>query len=88
MPEYDYRCKKCDKRFSLFLPMGRRNEAVGKTCEEKGCNGKNTRVFKSPRFVFVGDGFDSTNLSQDAIDTNPDFWDAKDPSNPKIKVMK
>ena len=48
MPEYDYRCKKCDKRFSLFLPMGRRNEAVGKTCEEKGCNGKNTRVFKSP----------------------------------------
>jgi len=87
MPSYDYRCESCDDRFELFLPLFRRNEQVGKRCDK--CNkGKIVRLYASPRFEFVGDGFDSTNLSQDQIDTNPDFWDASDPSNPKIKVMK
>lgn len=86
MPSYDYRCKKCNDRFELFLPVSRRNERTEKTCDK--CDGKIVRIYRSPRFVFVGDGFDSTNLTQDELDSNPDYWSKDDPSNPKVKVMK
>tara|TARA_B110000444_G_C18779591_1_gene566739 strand:+ start:221 stop:487 length:267 start_codon:yes stop_codon:yes gene_type:complete len=88
MPSYDYRCKECDNRYELFLPISRRDEKVGSHCELEKCNGVIARVFKSPRFVFIGDGFDSTNLTDQELDSNPDYWSKEDPSNPKVKVMK
>ena len=45
------------------------------------------RLLKSPSFEFVGDGFDSTRLSQDQIDMTPEFWEDGS-SNPKVKVIK
>lgn len=86
MPSYDYRCKKCNDRFELFLPVSRRNERMEEDCEK--CGGEIVRIYKSPRFVFIGDGFDSTNLTPEELDSNPDYWSKDDPNNPKVKVMK
>ena len=98
MPQYSFRCKKCDNRFDLFLPMSRRNEPCSKTCDQKVwddkdpsrtalCNVEQVRVYERRVFQFVGDGFDATDLTQDQIDMTPEYWEG-DGNKPKVKVIK
>ena len=86
MPLYEYKCDNCGHTQEVFLPMSRRNEKVDTLCE-KCSGGRYKRALPTPRFQFVGDGFDSTRLSQDQIDMTPEFWE-DDPVKPKVKFIK
>ncbi len=99
MPIYEYRCEGCGKHWEETLSMADCRVPI-----EQGCNscspksGVVKRVFPQPRLKFTGEGFDSTNLTQDQIDMTPEYWfkdgditntaDSNKLDKPKITKMK
>lgn len=54
MPTYTYSCDKCNKKFTQFTSISKRNESVCPNCG----NTENTReVGHSAGFVLKGEGF-------------------------------
>ncbi len=58
MPNYDYECQKCGKRFEVFQSM---NDAKLKDCPESGCEGEVKRLLGTGGgIIFKGAGFYQT----------------------------
>ncbi|MGL4398564.1 MAG: FmdB family zinc ribbon protein [Luteolibacter sp.] len=58
MPNYDYECQKCAKRFEVFQSM---NEAKLTDCPEPGCDGQVKRLLGTGGgIIFKGAGFYQT----------------------------
>jgi putative FmdB family regulatory protein len=58
MPNYDYECKKCAKRFEIFQSM---NDAKLTDCPEAGCGGEVRRLLGTGGgIIFKGAGFYQT----------------------------
>ena len=76
MPIYEYRCDDCGKHWEENLSMSdyRKPIEIGCRCSGSEEMGVVKRVFPTPRLKFHGDGFDSTNLSQDQVDFTPEYW--------------
>jgi len=52
---YDLRCKKCDQVVTVDHPMSEPHPNT-----HAGCGGSLVRVFFSPRIIYRGDGFYTT----------------------------
>ena len=58
MPNYDYECQKCGKRFEVFQSM---NDAKLTDCPEDGCDGGVKRLLGTGGgIIFKGSGFYQT----------------------------
>ncbi|MES2996204.1 MAG: FmdB family zinc ribbon protein [Verrucomicrobiota bacterium] len=58
MPNYDYECQKCGKRFEVFQSM---NDAKLTDCPETACDGKVKRLLGTGGgIIFKGSGFYQT----------------------------
>jgi putative FmdB family regulatory protein len=58
MPNYDYECKDCGKRFEIFQSM---SDAKLVDCPLEGCSGKVTRLLGTGGgIIFKGSGFYKT----------------------------
>jgi putative FmdB family regulatory protein len=58
MPNYDYECKKCEKRFEIFQSM---NDEKLTDCPEPGCDGEVRRLLGTGGgIIFKGAGFYQT----------------------------
>lgn len=58
MPNYDYECQKCGKRFEVFQSM---NDAKLTDCTETGCEGQIKRLLGTGGgIIFKGSGFYQT----------------------------
>jgi putative FmdB family regulatory protein len=58
MPNYDYECQKCGKRFEVFQSM---NDAKLTDCPETGCGGQVKRLLGTGGgIIFKGSGFYQT----------------------------
>lgn len=58
MPNYDYECLECGKRFEVFQKM---NDAKLTDCPEAGCEGKVRRLLGTGgALIFKGSGFYQT----------------------------
>ena len=58
MPNYDYECKKCGKRFEVFQSM---NEPKLMECPDEPCDGKVRRLLGTGGgILFKGSGFYQT----------------------------
>jgi putative FmdB family regulatory protein len=58
MPNYDYECEKCKKRFEVFQSM---NDAKLTDCPELGCGGTVRRLLGTGGgIIFKGSGFYQT----------------------------
>lgn len=58
MPNYDYECEKCGKRFEIFQSM---NDAKLTDCPQPGCGGKVKRLLGTGGgIIFKGAGFYQT----------------------------
>ena len=58
MPNYDYECEKCGKRFEVFQSM---NDAKLTDCPEDACGGKVKRLLGTGGgIIFKGSGFYQT----------------------------
>ena len=58
MPNYDYECEKCGKRFEVFQSM---NDAKLTDCPQPGCDGKVKRLLGTGgAIIFKGSGFYQT----------------------------
>jgi putative FmdB family regulatory protein len=58
MPNYDYECQKCGKRFEVFQSM---NDAKLTDCPEPSCGGKVKRLLGTGGgILFKGSGFYQT----------------------------
>jgi putative FmdB family regulatory protein len=58
MPNYDYECEKCGKRFEVFQSM---NDAKLTDCPQPGCDGKVKRLLGTGGgIIFKGSGFYQT----------------------------
>ena len=58
MPNYDYECQKCGKRFEVFQSM---NDAKLTDCPEPGCGGQVKRLLGTGGgIIFKGAGFYQT----------------------------
>lgn len=58
MPNYDYECKKCGKRFEVFQGM---NEPKLKECPDESCGGNVQRLLGTGGgILFKGSGFYQT----------------------------
>jgi len=58
MPNYDYECQECGKRFEVFQSM---NDAKLTDCREPGCSGKVRRLLGTGGgVIFKGSGFYQT----------------------------
>ncbi|MBC8128604.1 MAG: zinc ribbon domain-containing protein [Gloeobacteraceae cyanobacterium ES-bin-144] len=58
MPNYDYECQKCGKRFEVFQSM---NDAKLTDCPESGCDGVVKRLLGTGGgIIFKGAGFYQT----------------------------
>jgi putative FmdB family regulatory protein len=58
MPNYDYECGKCGKRFEVFQSM---NDAKLTACPEKSCDGEVRRLLGTGGgILFKGSGFYQT----------------------------
>lgn len=58
MPNYDYECQKCGKRFEVFQSM---NDAKLTDCPEAGCDGQVKRLLGTGGgIIFKGSGFYQT----------------------------
>jgi putative FmdB family regulatory protein len=58
MPNYDYECQKCAKRFEVFQSM---NDAKLTDCPEVGCGGTVKRLLGTGGgIIFKGSGFYQT----------------------------
>jgi putative FmdB family regulatory protein len=58
MPNYDYECEKCGKRFEVFQSM---NDAKLTDCPEPSCDGKVKRLLGTGGgIIFKGAGFYQT----------------------------
>lgn len=58
MPNYDYECLKCGKRFEVFQSM---NDAKLTDCPETGCDGQVRRLLGTGGgIIFKGSGFYQT----------------------------
>ncbi|KKM67104.1 hypothetical protein LCGC14_1474530 [marine sediment metagenome] len=55
MPTYEYKCKKCDKKFEEFQSVN--DDAIEKCIH---CDGEVSRVFHPVGVIFKGSGFYST----------------------------
>jgi len=56
VPNYEYECKACEKRFELWQPVGE----AAPDCPTCGSDVK--KVFHPPRVIFKGSGFYVTDL--------------------------
>ena len=62
MPNYDYECEKCGKRFEVFQSM---NDAKLTDCPQPGCDGKVKRLLGTGgAIIFKGSGFYSTDYGR------------------------
>lgn len=58
MPNYDYECRKCGKRFEVFQSM---NDPKLTTCTQEGCDGEVRRILGTGGgIIFKGSGFYQT----------------------------
>lgn len=58
MPNYDYQCQKCGKRFEVFQSM---NDAKLTDCPQPGCDGTVKRLLGTGGgIIFKGSGFYQT----------------------------
>ena len=58
MPNYDYECQKCGKRFEVFQSM---NDAKLTDCPQEGCGGTVKRLLGTGGgIIFKGSGFYQT----------------------------
>jgi len=58
MPNYDYECQKCGKRFEVFQGM---NDAKLTDCPQEGCDGTVKRLLGTGGgIIFKGSGFYQT----------------------------
>ncbi len=58
MPNYDYECEKCGKRFEVFQSM---NDAKLTDCPQTGCDGTVKRLLGTGGgIIFKGSGFYQT----------------------------
>lgn len=58
MPNYDYECLECGKRFEVFQSM---NDAKLTDCPQEGCGGKVRRLLGTGGgIIFKGSGFYQT----------------------------
>ncbi|MEO5715128.1 MAG: FmdB family zinc ribbon protein [Luteolibacter sp.] len=58
MPNYDYECQKCGKRFEVFQGM---NDAKLTDCPQEGCDGTVKRLLGTGGgILFKGSGFYQT----------------------------
>ncbi len=58
MPNYDYECQKCGKRFEVFQSM---NDAKLTDCPQPGCDGQVKRLLGTGGgIIFKGSGFYQT----------------------------
>ncbi|NJM38446.1 MAG: zinc ribbon domain-containing protein [Akkermansiaceae bacterium] len=58
MPNYDYECKKCEKRFEIFQSM---NDSKLTDCPEPDCDGEVRRLLGTGGgIIFKGAGFYQT----------------------------
>lgn len=58
MPNYDYECEKCRKRFEIFQSM---NDAKLTDCPQPGCGGRVKRLLGTGGgIIFKGAGFYQT----------------------------
>ncbi len=58
MPNYDYECLKCEKRFEVFQSM---NDAKLTDCPQPDCDGKVKRLLGTGGgIIFKGSGFYQT----------------------------
>jgi putative FmdB family regulatory protein len=64
MPNYDYECLKCGKRFEVFQSM---NDAKLTDCTFPGCDGKVKRLLGTGGgIIFKGSGFYQTDYRSSA----------------------
>ena len=64
MPNYDYRCEKCDHLFEVFQKM---SDAKLEDCPQDGCEGKVKRLLGTGSgVIFKGSGFYQTDYRSDS----------------------
>ncbi|MGJ8695294.1 MAG: FmdB family zinc ribbon protein [Verrucomicrobiaceae bacterium] len=64
MPNYDYRCQKCDHIFEVFQSM---NDAKLTDCPVEGCDGEVKRLLGTGAgLIFKGTGFYQTDYRSES----------------------
>ena len=79
MPNYDYKCEKCEHVFEVFQSM---NDAKLTDCPQEGCDGKVRRLLGTgAAVIFKGTGFYETDYRSDSYKAGEKK--AKEESKPK-----
>ncbi|YCM43329.1 FmdB family zinc ribbon protein [Verrucomicrobiaceae bacterium 227] len=79
MPNYDYKCEKCEHIFEVFQSM---NDAKLTDCPQEGCDGKVKRLLGTgAAVIFKGSGFYETDYRSDSYKAGEKK--AKEESQPK-----
>lgn len=64
MPNYDYKCEKCEHVFEVFQSM---NDAKLTECPQEGCDGKVKRLLGTgSAVIFKGSGFYQTDYRSES----------------------
>jgi len=64
MPNYDYKCEKCEHLFEVFQSM---NDAKLTNCPQEGCDGKVKRLLGTgSAVIFKGSGFYQTDYRSES----------------------
>jgi putative FmdB family regulatory protein len=67
MPNYDYECHDCGKRFEVFQKM---NDAKLTVCPDAGCDGKVRRLLGTGGgIIFKGSGFYQTDYRSSSYES-------------------
>ena len=79
MPNYDYKCEKCEHVFEVFQSM---NDAKLTDCPQEGCDGKVKRLLGTgAAVIFKGSGFYETDYRSESYKAGEKK--AKEDSAPK-----
>ncbi|MDA7506026.1 zinc ribbon domain-containing protein [Akkermansiaceae bacterium] len=88
MPNYDYKCQKCEHIFEVFQSM---NDAKLTDCPQEGCDGEVKRLLGTGAgLIFKGAGFYQTDYRSDSYKAGEKkaASDSKPASKPDKKESK
>jgi putative FmdB family regulatory protein len=86
MPNYDYECLECGKRFEVFQSM---NDAKLTDCPQPGCAGKVRRLLGTGGgIIFKGSGFYQTDYRSSSYESGAKADKPAGKSEPKAEAKK
>jgi putative FmdB family regulatory protein len=86
MPNYDYECLECGKRFEVFQSM---NDAKLTDCPQEDCEGKVKRLLGTGGgIIFKGSGFYQTDYRSSSYESGAKAAKQSEKSEPKAEAKK